>query len=271
MARVSASALFVVLAEASFAASPVAAAQLPLERVPDSPDSLLRVAPIEPERIRPPPTSGLAVPSVPGRQTFVLRYRPTPSEDPSKIPGPVVLHVPDEYDRFRAHGPVEVWDLLFLLLHPSLKPATPAERRCGQNWCGDEMTVLVQLGPDSSPRTPTGSVRDWFTTTFLARDGIVAYETVPAPPGYEEAFTATHTFKPDRPNSMYLVYRDERGGRRIGLCYLDVLSPNCQFQMFDPEMHLQTLYTFPTTLLPQRQAIEDGLRGLVGGWRAAGR
>lgn len=267
MARGSHRALSLASAAALFAASPASAAELPLERVPDSPDPVLRLTPIEPERIRPPPTPGLVVPSVPERQTIVLRYGSNVPEDPAKRPGPLVLHIPPEYARVRANGPVEVWSLVLWLLHPSLKPATPGQGRCAQHWCGDEVSVLLQLLPPPWPHAASIDVRG----RFAAGNGLMTFETVPAPPGYEEAFTGTETIRPDRPSKLFLVYRDERDEQQVGRCDLAVPRPGCDFRFFDPRTNLDISYTFRMILLPQRQAIADGLRGLVGSWQAEGR
>lgn len=271
MARGPHRALFLALAAAFLAALPASAAEASLERVPGSPDPVLRLTPIEPERIRPPPTPGLVVPSVSGRRTFVLRYGSDMPQDPAKRPGSLVLHVPHEYARVRADGPVEVWSLALWLLHPSLRPATPGQGRCAQHWCGDEISVLLRLVPSPQPSAASADMRSRFAAGFLAKNGTMTYETAPAPPGYEEAFTRTRTVQPDRPYELFLVHRDERDEQQIGRCNLDAPYPGCEFHYFDPRTNLLVTYEFQMTLLPQRQAIEDGLRGLVGGWQAEGR
>ena len=261
-----------VLAATFLVALPTVAAETSPKQAPDSADPP-HVAPIEAERTRPAAIPDLVVPSVPGTQTYVLEYHLTFTDDASKVPGPVVLHVPHGYTSAgKLPGLFNGRSLMLLALYPSFAPPTPAKDRCGKAWCGDEISAAIQLAPDAPRRTHTGSVQSEMEASPLAENGATIFQTLPAPSGYEEAFTASRAATPNQPRfyTGFFVYRDEHGEQQLGQCGLESANPTCLFRSFDPKTHILTLYDLPMTLLPQRQTIENGVRALVSGWQTGG-
>lgn len=255
--------LITVFAAAFLATLPAVAAKPPSAGVPDNVagTSAPAQATAEPGRFS----------AASGTRGYTLRYRAGPSDALTQVPGPVVLYVPHGYAPIREmFGPAEGPGLTLLTLYPSFGPATPGAGRCGIALCGDEISAALQVAPDPPQGARTGSLRDEGKPSLLAQDGSTVFQDVPAPFGYEEAFTASRaaTASQSRLHTEYFAYHDGRGELQLGQCDLASANPTCLFRSFDPETHIWMLYDLPMTLLPQRQAIESGLRTLVGGWMA---
>ena len=266
-----------VLAATLLAALPAVAAETPPKQASDSADPL-HVAPIEAERIHPTPAPpSLVVPwipgtqGIPGTQAFVLEYHPMSADGALIVPAPMVLHVPRGYTSAGIlPGLFNGQSLMVPALYPSFAPAAPAQDRCGKAWCGDELSANVQLAPDAPRRTQTGSVQNEMEASPLAENRAMIFQALPAPSGYEEAFSASREAAPNqlRCHTEFLVCRDRHDEQQLGQCGLESASPTCLFRSFDPKTHILMLHSMPITLPPQRQAIEDGLRALVIGWQA---
>jgi len=79
------------------------------------------------------------------------------------------------------------------------------------------------------------------------------------------------TFAGERTSAKAFAYRDEGGTLQVGDCDPKAANLECKFETSIPGTNMIMTYSFATTLLPQRGAIENGLRALVSGWRAEAR
>jgi hypothetical protein len=121
----------------------VPAAEAQDAAAPRNVDPVLPYAPLEKQRISPDPLPNLAVSSIPGIRTIVLReYQPTLKPDQT-IP-PVVLHIPDKFFSKTTGQPAEVWGTNLLVQYPTMGPLK-WPRPCGKPWCGDEILISLRV------------------------------------------------------------------------------------------------------------------------------
>ncbi len=239
----------------------------PLARVPGSVDPLLRVTPIEPERIRPAPTPGLSVPAVAGTQTIVLRDRVSwprmPGEKPLAPVGPAILHVPNRYFLRTTDRPVEMWELFLLLLYPSLEPYTGGQERCGKPWCGDELFINLTNGPLPSTHQQIASLEN--EVAHGGFRGGTSFETIAPPLGYDKAYIESFPQNPQSRREEFLIVNG--GGvfrETVGDCLLDTPARFCGFYIDYPGNNLKIHYRIPMTYLSQRLDVENSIFELVG-------
>lgn len=231
--------------------------------------ALLATAPVA--AAGPPPAPGPNVSPAQKMWTYTLQYQPRPADDPARLPAPVTLLIAPHYAiAIELFGEATGTELKLVTTYPSFgRPKLP--EACEGSRCEDPVLVTLRLAPDVPRQAHAGSVQSEVET--LLRDGgdVTTLQAVPAPPGYEEAFTrAWPGSEPGQAFEKYLIYRDERGSQQSGHCSLESGSrpSRCEFSWLDPRSHLLVSYDFPMPLLSQRQAIEDGVRALIDGWQA---
>lgn len=234
----------------------------PPERVPGSAEPLLRVTPVDPERIRPTPTPDLSLPSVPGMQTIVLHDRGLPQKPDTELLAPMVLHLPVRYFRRTSSHPAEMWELALLLLYPSLEPDPGREDRCGRPWCGDELFINVTNGRHPNVHA---LIENLEATVTHHGDESTAYEVIAPPLGYDVAYIRSFPKDPNAPRRKELLV--VRAGRNIretlGECSLDTPGKLCDFYMNYPGTELKIHYSTRMDNLPVRSDIEAAVLGLV--------
>lgn len=201
-----------------------------------------RVAPLESERIRPEPTPGLQVPTVPGTQTVVLReYVPTLRPDQA-IP-PVALHVPDKYFAKLTGRPAEVWGLNLIVRYPTMEPLRSKARACAEAWCGDE--ILLHLEIDRTARSQMRADMNKRRVAIAERDSSVSVSPGTLPSDYNEAYR--ESFIKRRPPEEELVYlKNDHAGQVTEYveCFPNAPNPICTFFFSFPELSdLQIEYT----------------------------
>lgn len=183
----------------------------PLQTVPGSSDPLLRVTPIERERIRPEPTPGLDVRSLPGRQAVVLRAQPHPDR-PARPP--VVLQLPAAlFERTTARAS-EQWFIYFMLRYPQMLPWHKSGPDC-LGFCQGMMMLSLNIYPQPIPQFEADRVRAELRNgaTMPEAERLRVITPVEPLPGYTEAY---EEFLPTRAApqlaSRDTIYIRERDG-----------------------------------------------------------
>lgn len=210
-----------------FSAGPVLAQ--PMQTVLGSPDPLLRVAPIERERIRPEPTPGLDVRSLPGRQAVVLREQPRPDR-PARPP--VVLQLPAAlFERTTARAS-ELWSIYFTLRYPQMLPWYKSGPDC-LGFCQSKMMLSLDIYPQPIPQFEADQTRAELRAgvTALEADRLKVITLTTPALGYTEAY---EKFLPTRAApklaSRTLLYIRERDGvvDLFTRCLVSAPSPACE-------------------------------------------
>lgn len=200
----------------------------PMQTVPGSPDPLLRVTPIERERIRPEPTPGLGVRSLPGRQAIVLRDRPGPDQ-PARPP--VVLQLPAAlFERTTARAS-ELWSIYFTLRYPQMLPWHKSGPDC-LGWCQGKMMLSLDIYPQPIPQFRADRVRAELRAGAAVPEAerLVIITPITPAPGYTEAY---EEFLPTRAMPKLakrdMIYIRERNGivDLFTRCLVSAASPAC--------------------------------------------
>ena len=200
-----------------------------LETIPDSPDPLLRVAPLERERIRPEPTPDLAVRSLPGRQAIVLPDRPLPGR---LARPPVVLQLPAALFARTTAQASEQWGAYFTLRYPEMLPWYSSGPDC-LGWCSGKMMLSLMVYPQPIPQfradrvradlqrqaTVPESERLKMITNILPAQGYTK--------AYEEFFPKLAALKLPARNAIYIRER-ESNVDLFTSCSLSTPSPSCE-------------------------------------------
>lgn len=206
-----------------------------MERVPSSPDPVLRAVPLERQRIAPEPTPGLRVPHVPGRQTIVLQdysgHIARSSASVREPLPPVVLRTPDAF--FARHGtrPHEAWGINPSVRYPEMRPHPARERTCW-GWCDGHLLLSLRNSSNSRAANRHRELHADMARQAGAVDPVVAYAPRGAPAGYTEAHEVTLVKR--RPPETYSVYaRVEAAGgvAEFVKCAPGAPSPPCEFVM----------------------------------------
>lgn len=252
-----------VLSASPWAAEPAAnSSGKQMDRVTNSPDPVLRAAPLERQRITPDPTPGLRVPSVPGRQAVVLRdYAGAGGPQEAR---PVVLHIPVEFFARTSAGPDEVWGINLHVQYPAMRPF-PRENACAGH-CDGRMLLGMQNSSGSQVAFRLATLREDVARQAASADPSVVYTRREPPAGYTEAYDKAMV-KWQPPGRYFQLYArtDEAGvPAEFVQCYPTAPSPGCEFLVaLDglPQVKLQ--YTISMEFWDRRDEVRAAVQRLV--------
>jgi hypothetical protein len=233
-----------------------------LERVPGSLDPVLRMTPLEKERIRPDRGDRPDVSPVPGKQTFVLHpYLPKKGGEPDPL---IVLRVPDEYFAgAQRRKPWDVYGLNLIIDYPSMKRGDLAERggKCDQN--------LIILGIEyySKGRKPVADFARrgldmW--KDVISKGSKHKIERIDNDLGYDESFLETD-LTADRISKRYYVKKDEAGiAQEYIVVREDVPCRGASFEFkCSPQQSLELKYDLRIDHWKDRAEVKNKICGLV--------
>lgn len=232
------------------------------ERVPGSPDPVLRAAPLERQRIAPDPTPGLRVPPVPGRQAVVLRdYAGAGGPREAR---PVVLHIPVEFFSRTSAGPSEVWGINLHVQYPAMRPF-PQENACAGH-CDGRMLLGLENSSGSQAAFRLATLRDDVARQAASADPDVVYTRREPPAGYTEAYDKA-IVKWRRPGQVRRLYArvDEAGGTAEFVeCSPTAASPGCEFLLaLDSLPRVRLRYTISMEFWDRREEVRAAVQRLV--------
>jgi hypothetical protein len=233
-----------------------------LQRDP-SHDSVLSIASIERERMRPDQKPGLNPPFVPGTQTIVLQEY-EPSIPPEQRMAPIALHIPDEFF-YETTGQVrDVWGINLQVQFPSMRPLRTI-RPARKSWEGDEIPLHISINrkPDAVSRVE--EVRRRMAMESHKETPLAWYKPRNVPTGYSEALTVTYPKLLPSSEEWDFIAKGEGGEvKEFAQCSPLVRNPSCAFFVTLPgDSRINIQFVANMKYWDDRQAVAEKVEDLV--------
>jgi hypothetical protein len=234
--------------------------------VPENVDPILRITPLEVQRIRPEPTPELRIPSLPGTQTIVLQEY-VPTLPASQRIAPVVLHIPDVFFAKTTSQAAEVWGMNLQVQYPSMAPLGRLGVRT--SWFGDELLLHLEIN-----RRPSAEARVEMLRRIMAEEAnrdshLALYAPRDAPSEYSEAYTIIYPKLPPSREEWDFI-ETEFDGRIASFttCVPKLPNPSCSlFTRIDKNSTIDMQLTFNMKFWDDRKTVVDSVKALVGSFR----